>query len=550
MQVGKDKRGKRKAPRRARPSPEQPAGRPAGTNGADDESSAMSARRWEMPYSAVAPRLINPDLGLHHLVTRADHHSSYEMDLTLLDAPDHRLLRSGVLLAHRVLEGRGEWYLAAPDWEPLLPAEQIVPMSHGDLPEELADLARPFRRGAPIGPVAALSCERREFALRDGQGESLARLRDDKVTVRRGGLTTARYREVTMTPEGPGLTGEQTRWLSRGLSSMGATPVPAFPELVSRLGAPSTGPTDFPVPQPADPEGTFGQFVSGLLAQRLRELLRADLGVRAGTPGAARELADAAGRLRAELEGLASVLDPGWLEDLDEGLIWLEEIAAEEASRSWVGTPAAEPGPDPEESDLDPAESGLDREEAGAFEPSEAASVADPTRPYAGSTDLLTRLRGERYLTLLDRLVTAARAPGGGDTSTVRCQDVLQALLDGGLHRLSKTASRLRVDSAPKRWEAARTALDSVIGICAVFAAVAGDQLARLQSRLVALGDLLDTAAARSQAADRTRSQVATATPDQAFELGRRYAAEQQEAVAAREAFLRHWSKVSKRLSR
>ena len=32
--------------------------------------------------------------------------------------------------------------------------------------------------------------------MRDGEGDTLALLRDDKVTVRRGGLTTARYREA------------------------------------------------------------------------------------------------------------------------------------------------------------------------------------------------------------------------------------------------------------------------------------------------------------------------------------------------------------------
>jgi hypothetical protein len=46
---------------------------------------------------------------------------AYEIAVTLLDAPDHRLIRSGVLLAHRVLDGRGEWYITAPDWQPLLP---------------------------------------------------------------------------------------------------------------------------------------------------------------------------------------------------------------------------------------------------------------------------------------------------------------------------------------------------------------------------------------------------------------------------------------------
>ena len=123
----------------------------------------------------------------------------------MLDAPDYRLTRSGVLLAHRVLDGRGEWFLTAPEWQPLLPKDRVETMGHTDLPQEFGDLIRPLRRRATLGPVAALRCERREFALRDDQGQTLALLRDDKVTVRRGGLTTARYREVMITSDRAGL---------------------------------------------------------------------------------------------------------------------------------------------------------------------------------------------------------------------------------------------------------------------------------------------------------------------------------------------------------
>ena len=52
-------------------------------------------RFYDLPYSAAAPRLINPDLGLHNLVARAGHNAAYTIDVTLLDAPDHRLIRSG-----------------------------------------------------------------------------------------------------------------------------------------------------------------------------------------------------------------------------------------------------------------------------------------------------------------------------------------------------------------------------------------------------------------------------------------------------------------------
>ena len=34
-----------------------------------------SQRYYDMPYSAAAPRMINPDLGLHHLVARVGHNA-------------------------------------------------------------------------------------------------------------------------------------------------------------------------------------------------------------------------------------------------------------------------------------------------------------------------------------------------------------------------------------------------------------------------------------------------------------------------------------------
>ena len=193
--------------------------------------------------------MVNPDLGLHNLVARAGHNAAYEIDVTLLDAPDHRLIRSGVLLAHRVLEGRGEWFMTAPDWQPLLPKDRIELMGHSDLPEELADLIRPLRRRATLGPVAALNCDRREFALRDDRGATMALLRDDKVTVRRAGLTTARYREVMITPIGEGSTtsrspGSTGRWSrpgrprcrgSRGWSPGSERPRPDPPTCPSRF---------------------------------------------------------------------------------------------------------------------------------------------------------------------------------------------------------------------------------------------------------------------------------------------------------------------------
>lgn len=467
---------------------------------------AVGQRLYDMPYSAVAPRLISPEIGLHNLVTRAGHNAHYTIDVTLLDAPDHRLIRSGVQLAHRVLDGRGEWYLGAADWQPALPAERVEPMGQADLPEEFADLIRPFRRRAALGPVAALSCERREFALRDDRGTTLALLRDDKVTVRRGGLTTARYREVMLTPMGSALNEEQGLHLARVLANAGATQVTRFPRLVTRLGAPATGPTDFPQPQSLDQDTTFAQFVSHLLATRLRQILLADLAVRTSAASGAAELASRAGQLRLELQGLASVVDVSWLEDLDEELEWVAGQVQREAPR------------------------GSDADEAAVH-------------------SLLSRLRGERYLTLLDRLVTATRAPQLGNASALQASEVLGSLLNLGQGAVVKAAGQLAVDSPSEDWAATSRAFEELLRVTGVARHVLPERVERLRHRLGVATQLLAEAAKHSDAAERNKALAGRSSADDAFALGRAYEHELAVARLAREAFVRRWAKTARKLS-
>ncbi len=457
-------------------------------------------RLWDMPYSAPAPRMINPTIGLHNLVARAGHNAGYDIDLTLLDAPDHRMIRSGVLLAHRVLDERGEWYLGAPDWVPLLPKERIDPMGQGDLPQELADMIRPFRRRAALGPVAALRCERREFALRDDHGTTMALLRDDKVTVRRGGLTTARYREVMMTPIGPGLTEEQDYWLGQVLGSAGATRVERFPRLVNRLGAPANGLTDYPEPAPVDASTPFGAFVTSVLSRRLRQILHADLALQADQPTAAADLVVAASQLRREIRSIAPALQNDLISDLDEELGWL---AAEAAEADGLG--------------------------------------ADDR--------LKAKLRSERYLALLERLVSACRTSRTGEARRQRTDDVLERMLDREWRRLGKAADQLRGDPSSEAWAEARATLEDLTRICDLVEEIEPGRFDQLRPRLDTTAELLAEAARRASIVQLSRARAAEVTPVEAFELGRRYEHELAEARAAREAFSTKWAKTAKKLS-
>jgi hypothetical protein len=449
-----------------------------------------------MPYSAVAPRLVNPGLGLHNLVARAGHNAAYEIDVTLLDVPDHRLIRSGVLLAHRVLDGRGEWFLTAPDWQPLLPKDRIEPMGHADLPEELADLIRPLRRRAPLGPVAALRCDRREFALRNDEGATLALLRDDKVTVRRGGLTTARYREVMITPVGPGLTEDQTAFVDRALLGVGSTHVARFPRLVTRLGAPATGATDIPPVEDFDPTGSFKKFLGQLLGLRLRRIVEADLAVRGGDVQASDALLEQVRALTVELAGLALVLDVEWRSDLADELDWL------------VGNGGA------------------------------------------AQERLPTRLRSERYLALIDRLVAATRTPRLGELGAEPASQVLTALLGTAVGRVSAVVGALPDQEPGPAWEAVAAALVHLDAATRLAQHLLPEATATLESRLAGPRALLADVRDQPLSEEDARTQAAGLSSEEAFAAGRAF--EQQWAIStrARTSFVQAWAKAERKLAR
>ncbi|HEY5786623.1 MAG TPA: hypothetical protein VIT65_17795, partial [Microlunatus sp.] len=494
-------------------------------------------RLFDMPYSSQVPSPVRPDLGLASLVARAGHNAGYDIDLTLLDAADHRLIRTGLLLAHRVLDGRGEWYLGAPDWVPLLPKELIMPMGQGELPDDLAQLVRPFRRGAPLSPVAALRCERREFALRDGDGRTVALLRDDKVTVRRNGLTTARYREVMLTPVGPGLDAVQAEWLGQCLAAAGGTEIERFPRLVRRLGAPATGPSDLPAPAKLT-DGTFGQFLTQLLGAGVRDLIGGDLALTDGDPGAAVRLIESAGILRGRLVGLRTVLGADWVDDVVEDLDWLvappetplvspsSASAAGAASSRWPGVSSSD--------DL-----------AALGGP---GSYVELSAQPAAPDGYRARLRSRRYLSLLERLVGAARAPKTGADSSQPAAEGVEALYAVATARFVRAADRLAVGGTPQTWATAWSAAQDLSRSAVIRSLVAREQTAADLERLGPAFALLEQAHLVDRAAATILEGIDDLTPAAAFEAGRQFEQDRATSRTVRSEFVTRWPKTRRKL--
>lgn len=460
--------------------------------------------RFEVPFTMETPRLTSPQHGIERVVVNSG--DTCERAATILDAPDHRLLRAGIMLAHRVVNGLGDWYLDAPGWGPWLPTDHAEPLgAAGDLPADLAELVRPFRRLATLGPIAAVTTQRTSYSLKDAEDTTLATVRDEATQVQRNGLTISRFREVAITPSAA-MTGAQRRFLAEAMRGVGGIDVDDFPQLVQRLGAPATGLTDFPPPREWDSRASLETFVSSLFASRLQDILRADLALRASTlarvpdedgtlppdPGAAPLLSELA-QLRHQLTSLATVLEPSWR----------ERVVA----------------------DVDAV---LDRG------PEQSVMSLD-----------------DRYYLVIDALISAVRAPQLGNRSHEQAAPVLRHQLVQGLRILVDRCDRLTPpkNDAPSddaEWEAALVAARQLLGTTEGIGILFGKLARKVAKQLRKTSHLLDACQPVQSWPD--AATMAAWTPTEAFEAGRALQRAGDERDTARARFVEDWPGVRAKL--
>lgn len=460
-----------------------------------DGGDAVRPLRFVLPFTAPDPQLVDPEVGIRRF-TRMGHQHSYSIDVTILDTPDHRLVRAGIMLAHRVSRGLGDWYLAASAWTPPLPGEVTVPVdAGGDLPDELAELVRVFRRLAPLGPVATLSRERVVHLIRGGDtasddGESagpgavLGSVRDDRVTVRRGGVVISRSREVTLEPE-PELSVAQRDHLVTVLQATGGSRVTGFPALAQRLGSPATRPTDIPAPRPRREARTLGEFVSRLLGRHLRRIVEADLRVRTGATTTSHLLVKRLRLLDRDLTGLARLLDPGW----------------HDAVQAHLAVVLAE----------DPGAVTLWRHE-------------------------------DHYLAALDALVDAVQTPPVGERAGAPAARELKRLRRLLGDEVVARCDVLGVDADDDAWRSAVAAVSAFAPAARVAAVVGGRRARDIARRARRLDSRLARAAARAEVP--SPGEVAAMSPPQAFAAGRDVQRRVDDVLRHRAGFVADWPAV------
>lgn len=449
-------------------------------------------RRYEMRDLAAAPRFANPGLELGNPAVVGVRPTL--ADLTVLDTADRRLLRAGVVLAHRFMDGEGEWVLSAPDWSPQLPEHRAEPMTAGQVPDHVHYLLAPFVRGADLAPVGTVRRSRRTYVLRTTAREAVGSVFDDHFTVRRDGQVITQYREVGL--DTGSMSKAQVGWLHEVLVGAQAVRVPGPIPLPARLAILADGgeaATGADVVDHDDSEETLRDLVATFLGREARHVLKADLNIRAGRTRKVQPLVRALRRFATDVTVVAPVLDGDALDLLVEDAGW----AAEEIN--------------------------------GVF-----------------GDQLHDVVQGERYLGMFERLAELQDPPlvPGLGQGAAR-QEIGQMVADAvdGLLEAGEAAPDADDDSG---WGRATQAAERVLAGAEVAALVAPKPAKRLRTRACRLLDGL--AACDSEELSALRAELEGAAPERAFALGREYAVLADSQSEARAEYVEGWPKEARKL--
>ncbi|MEV6525609.1 CYTH and CHAD domain-containing protein [Longispora sp. NPDC051575] len=401
---------------------------------------------------------------------------------TYFDTADLRLARAGASLRFRTGDAE-PWTVKLPTDLPGIRHEVSLAGPSGRVPAELADLVTTFRRSEPLAPVIVLRTVRQPYEVRDEAGAVLAELVDDHVSVLVGRRVVTRFREIEVERKHGGR--DVLDRVAATLTTAGAVEGEFTAKHVRALGSPATAPADLAAsPRPVSrKKATAADVVAGgirrdiglIVAHDPLVRLRAEVGQ---GDTAVHQMRVGCRRLRSRLRTFAPLLDPRWADPLRAELAWLAGVLGgvrdAEVLRARLAATAAK---DP----LAPLDPGLVAELD--------AALADRHRDALRELD--TALTSERYLVLLDLLVTVAANPGIGRAGRARAAEALPPFVARTWKKLLKDVRGLRDDGPDDGWHAARVrakraryAVEAVVGVVGRPARRLASALAAVQGEL------------------------------------------------------------------
>ncbi len=341
-----------------------------------------------------APELDVADIdGLDHELT-LEPAGTKKLRATYYDTADYRLARTGASLRFRDDDG---WTVKLPGGSDLalVRTELHVDGGPGEPPDAARDLVVALVRRAPLRLAARIDTVRHRFMLRDGDGDAVAELVDDAVTVRVDDRVTKEFRELEVEFV-DAASAEQVRDVARTLQHAGAGEPQHLSKIARALGPRALDASDLVPPGDLDFASTPTDVLRAAISRSTARLLAHDPGVRLG--GDAEDVHQArvaTRRMRSDLRTFRRALDPGWDESLRDELKWLGGLLG--AVR-----------------DADVLLDRLRRRVADLPDDDHAAGerLLDILRAEreAAREELLAGMRSDRYLDLVERLLAAARA--------------------------------------------------------------------------------------------------------------------------------------------
>jgi CHAD domain-containing protein len=260
-----------------------------------------------------------PDLNGVIADATADEPAERTVEDTYYDTEDLRLLRWGCTLRNRKRKG---WTIKLPRGvtrSALVRNEVTVRGRAGQPPVGATDLVGPLTRGRPLEVIASLITRRTTRTWTDGNGGVLVELAEDSTTSSTpdGTVTAFHQLEVELMP---GVDITVLDGFIDTLVAAGARPDPAGLKVRKALGEPELGPPDVvlhPLSDEPSARDVIGRAVTSSVLQLLTELPAAVLGE---DPEGVHQARVATRRLRSDLRTFRRLLDPAWVDSLQDGL--------------------------------------------------------------------------------------------------------------------------------------------------------------------------------------------------------------------------------------
>ncbi|MBN1094437.1 CYTH and CHAD domain-containing protein [Blastococcus sp. TML/M2B] len=504
--------------------------------------------KFDVPLTYVVPELAGVEG-----VASADAPVEHRLEARYFDTADLRLARARITLRRRTGGTDAGWHVKLPATEgarrelhqPLGRATRRPPKA------VTAPLAGVLRSAVP-GPVAQLRTRRVVTVLRDADGRPLAEVADDTVSATRlsGPDGTAEVRswrevEVELIEGDRALLGR----VGERLVAAGAATTDRASKLARALGQ-----HDEPEP-PADerpakrkkkgkaarPAGpSAGEVALTALADEVRALQLADVGLRTGADDGLRRMRIACRRLRGLLAAFRPLVDRTATDPLREELRWLaarlSEARDEQVAFAGLRASVAELPP---ELVLGPVAARL-----------QASEIAAAERGRARAADLVAE---RRHLELLDALDALLAAPPLTARASGPAVEVLPAVLRRETRRVRSAAAHATTLTDAERTEelhAVRRRARRARFTAQALAPVLGDparDVARTAKRTQRLlGALQDLVVVASHARQLAVSAHAAGEPG--FTYGLLLGRAEERARDAERVFAERWPALAERL--